>query len=143
MKMHTYLNFAGNTQEAFEFYRSVFGGEIMGPMRFRDMGGEEMKVPEKDLDKVMHIALPVGDGVLMGTDTLESIGQKLEVGNNTWIVLEPDSREEAQRIFEKLSEGGRVEMPLQKVDWAELYGHFVDRFGIQWMISYTGEAAHS
>jgi PhnB protein len=130
-----YLNFAGNTEEAFTFYRSVFGGEFVDVLRFRDFGGNEMGVPEHELDRIAHIALPLGkDGLLMGTDTLEP----LTVGNNFYITLEADSAAEAERLFAALSAGGRVEMALQKTQWAELYGSCADRFGVQWMIMYTG-----
>ena len=137
--VHPYLNFAGNTEEAFDFYRSVFGGDFLGVLRFRDFGGEKMGVPEEDLDKIMHIALPVGPNtILMATDALESFGQKLVFGNNSYISLQPDSAEEAERIFNALSEGGRVEMPLQATEWAEKYASFADRFGVQWMVNYEG-----
>lgn len=137
-----YLNFNGNTEEAFTFYKSVFGGEFMGGVRrFRDFGEDNpMGVPEDDLDKVAHIALPLGDNILMGTDILESLGHSLTVGNNYYITLEPESGEECERVFNALSEGGDIEMPLQKTEWAEKYGICVDRFGIQWMLSYTGNA---
>jgi PhnB protein len=135
-----YLNFKGNTEEAFNFYRSVFGGEFAAIFRFRDFGGSQMRVPEADLDKIAHIALPLGAGnMLMGTDTLESLGQTLTVGNNSYIMLEADSAEEARRVFAALSDGGRAEMPLQRTEWAEEYGICADRFGVQWMVSYTGD----
>lgn len=137
--VHPYLNFPGNTEEAFNFYRSVFGGEFLGVFRFRDLQGENLGVPEEDLDKIMHIALPLGPNtILMGTDALESFGQKIVFGNNSYISLQPDSAADAERIFSALSEGGKVEMPLQQTDWAERYASFVDRYGVQWMINYEG-----
>jgi PhnB protein len=139
--VNPYLNFSGNTEEAFTFYKSVFGGEFLGVMRFRDFPDNAMNVPEGDLDKIAHIALPLGrDNLLMGTDALESSGQPLRVGNNTYIFLEAESAAEAQALFDALSEGGRAEMPLQKVEWAELYGVCTDPFGVQWMVSFTGDA---
>lgn len=135
-----YLNFAGNTEEAFTFYRSALGGEFMGEvMRYRDFEGNPMNVPEADLDKVAHMALRLDTGtLLMGTDILESFGQKLVAGNNFYITIQPESREETERLFTALSEGGTVEMPLEKTSWAELYGSCADRFGIQWMLVYDG-----
>lgn len=136
-----YLYFSGNTEEAFAFYGSVFGGEPIGMLRYRDFADNPMGVPDAELDRIAHIALPLGkDNVLMGTDTLESRGQSLTFGNNFYLTLEAESGEEAERTFGALSEGGRVEMPLQRTDWAEQYGICTDRFGVQWMMSYTGDA---
>jgi PhnB protein len=137
--VHPYLNFPGNAMEAFEFYRSVFGGEFTNVTRFRDMGGEQMGVAEEDLDKIANIGLPIGPNVvLMATDSVSSFPRPLQVGNNSYITLEPETSEEAEQVFAALSEGGRVEMPMQQTEWAESYGHFVDRFGVQWMVSYEG-----
>jgi PhnB protein len=137
-----YLNFPGNTEEAFNFYRQVLGGEFLGVLRYRDFGDNAMNVPEDELDKIAHIALPLGgENMLMATDTLKS--QSLTPGNNFYIHLETDGPEEARRVFDGMAEGGRVEMPLEKVEWAELYGMCADRFGVQWMISYTGDAHFS
>jgi PhnB protein len=134
-----YLNFAGNTEEAFTFYRSVFGGEFAAVIRFRDFPDNSMGAPEADLDKIAHIALPLGPhNMLMATDALESFPGTFTPGNNFYITLEPESLEEAERLFEALSAEGRVEMPLQRTDWAESYGSFEDRFGTRWMVSYTG-----
>src|SRR5688500_9359654 len=111
---HPYLNFAGNTEEAFNFYKSVFGGEFQAVMRFTDMAGcDEMPLTEADKNKIAHIALPLGNGtILMGTDSLESLGQKLNVGNNSYICIVPDTREDADRLFNGLSPDGKVEMPM-------------------------------
>lgn len=134
-----YLNFNGNTEEAFNFYKSVFGGEFLAVVRFKDFGENPMQIPETDRNKIAHIALPLGGGVmLMATDTLESIGQSLRVGNNFYITLESETAEEADRVFNALAAGGKIEMPLQKTEWAEKYGICADRFGVQWMMSYTG-----
>jgi PhnB protein len=138
-QVSTYLNFDGNTEEAFNFYRSVFGGDFMGIFRFREAGGTQMGIPDADLDKIMHIALAIGPGhLLMGTDTLKSLGQTLRQGNNVYLALEADSADEAKRLYDALSAEGKVEMELQKTDWAELYSSLVDRHGVQWMVSYTG-----
>lgn len=134
-----YLNFKGNTEEAFNFYKSVFGGEFLTVMRFRDFGDNGMGVAEKDLDKISHIALPLGQNVLMGTDVVDSMPTNLTFGNNFYITLEPDSGQESERLFGALSSGGSVEMPLQKTEWAEKYGSCTDRYGVQWMVNYTGD----
>jgi PhnB protein len=105
--------------------------------------GKEMQgmtVAAQDRDKIAHIALPLGDGnILMGTDALESMGKPLTVGNNFYIALEAESEEEADRLFDALADGGSVEMALQRTEWAEKYGSCVDKYGVQWMVSYTGE----
>lgn len=137
--LNPYINFAGNTEEAFEFYQTVFGGELMGPIRFKDFGDNPMGIPEDEQDKIAHVALPLGkDSILMGTDVLESQGQKLVVGNNIYITIETDTQEETDDLFSQLSDGGKVEMPLEETQWAESYGIVADKFGVQWMISYTG-----
>jgi PhnB protein len=135
-RFNPYLNFNGNTEEAFNFYKSVFGGEFAMIMRFRDVQGND-DMPAEILDKIMHIALPVGNGnMLMATDSLEALGQKLVQGNNHYFMLGVDSKEEADDLFAKLSVGGKIEMPLQDTFWGDYYGSFTDQFGIQWMIDY-------
>ena len=112
-KLNTYLNFAGNAEEAFNFYKSVFGGEFTSVVRFKDMPMEGVKIPKKDENKIMHIGLPIGkDDVLMASDSLESLGQKLVMGNNIYISVHPDSKAEADRIFQSLSVGGTIEMTI-------------------------------
>jgi PhnB protein len=134
--INPYLNFAGTTEEAFTFYRSVFGGEFTTLQRFKDTP-EAGRVPEKERDKIMHIALPIGKGnILMATDALESMGHTLTVGNNFHITIQPESREEAATLFNALSAGGRVEMPLQDAFWGAYFGMFRDKFGVQWMVNY-------
>jgi|SRR5690554_771514 len=135
--IHPYLNFTGNTEEAFNFYKSVFGGEFAGGIyRFKD-APESEKLSENDRNKVMHIALPIGNGdMIMGTDALESMGFKVTPGNNFYISINVDSREEADRLFKGLSEGGKVEMEMQETFWGAYYGSFHDKFGIGWMINY-------
>ena len=139
-KFNTYLNFNGNTEEAFNFYRSVFGGEFAGIMRWKDMPGAcgaDGTVPEEEQDKIMHMALPLGgDYMLMGTDTLKSKGDQVTMGTNFHIVIGPDSKEDADRLFSALGEGGKITMPLQDTFWGAYYGMLTDRFEIQWMINY-------
>lgn len=101
-----------------------------------------MGVPEADLDKIMHMAMPLGPNMLMATDSLESLGQKLVVGNNYSIMIETESMEETTRLFDGLSDGGKVDMELQGTEWAESFGVCSDRFGIQWMISYPGNVQY-
>lgn len=136
-----YLNFAGNTEEAFQFYKSVFGGEL-GILRFQDFG-DAMNVPEHDHKKVAHAHLSLGNNMMMATDTLESLGQQLTVGNNFYIFIETDSVDETKQLFNALSSGGEVEMPLQQTEWAERHGICKDKFGIQWMLNYTGNVSFS
>lgn len=132
--MNPYLNFNGNTEEAFNFYKSVFGGEFSALMRFKDMP-ECGPLAEGDMDKIMHVSLPIGNGnMLMATDSLESLGQKLNQGNNFYIALSPDSRDEADRLFNELAAGGKVEMPMADAFWGDYFGCFADQFGVQWMI---------
>lgn len=137
--VNPYLNFPGNTEEAFNFYKSVFGGEFLALNRFREFGGNPMGLSERDLDKIAHVALSLGAGsLLMGTDVTESSPGALVIGNNVYITLEPDTIGEAQGLFDALSAGGRIEMPMQKTEWAEAYGICADKFGVQWMVNYTG-----
>ena len=137
-KVNIYLNFPGNTEDAFNFYRSVFGGEFSAVFRFKDMPMPGEKLRKEDEDKIMHIALPVGkDDILMASDALGSIGQKLIQGNNIYVSLHPDSRDEADRIFKALSAGGQIEMPIADQPWGDYYGSLKDKFGIQWMVNYS------
>ena len=137
-KLNIYLNFAGNTEEAFNFYKSVFGGELTPIVRFKDMPMEGVKIPKMDENKVMHVGLLIGkDQMLMATDALESLGQKLVQGNNVYISIHPESKEEADRIFNALSTGGKIEMPIANQSWGDYYGSFKDKFGVQWMVNYS------
>ena len=137
-KLNTYLNFTGNTEEAFNFYKSVFGGEFASIVRFKDMPMQGVNISREDENKIMHIGLPIGnDNVLMATDALESLGQKLVQGNNVYISVHPESKEEADRIFNALSASGTIEMPLADQSWGDYYGSFKDKFGVQWMVNYS------
>lgn len=140
-KLNPYLNFDGTAEEAFNFYRSVFGGEFLGGvMRLSDAPGTE-NVPEDEKKRVMHIALPIGGDLLMASDIVPSMGHQLQVGNNNYISIFPESREEADRLFGALSEGGKVEMPMADQFWGDYFGSFRDRFGVYWMINYSGQQA--
>src|SRR3989304_2014183 len=137
-ELNIYLNFAGDTEEAFNFYRSVFGGEFTSVVRFKDMPIEGVDIPAEDQNKVMHMALPIGAGtVLMASDTLETLGQKLVQGNNVYISVHPESKEEADRIFNALSAGGTAEMQITNQPWGDYYGSFKDQFGVLWMVNYS------
>ena len=137
-RVNTYLNFQGNTEQAFLFYQSVFGGEFTGGIRrYRDIPPMPDCPPpaEAEADYVMHVELPLyGGHSLMGTDTPEAMG-KLTFGNNISISLEPDTRAETERLFHALSEGGKIEMPLQDMFWGAYFGSLTDRFGVQWMFN--------
>lgn len=131
-----YLNFNGNTEEAFNFYRSVFGGEFAGIMRWKDNPSCGDAGPGVQ-NKIMHIALPLGNGqILMGTDSLKEMGGEVTMGTNMHIVIGPDSKEDADRMFAALSDGGKVTMPMQDTFWGAYYGMMTDQFGVQWMINY-------
>ena len=138
-RVSTYLNFNGNTEQAFEFYRAVFGGEFCGPvLRFDDAPPSPGQPPMSDADKqgVMHIELRIlGGHMLMGTDAPECMGLPLVQGNNVHINLEPDTRAETDRLFQALSEGGSVQMPLQEMFWGGYFASFTDRFGTHWMLN--------
>ena len=135
-RVNPYLNFNGNTEEAFNFYKSVFGGDFSVIMRFGDTPEAE-KVPEADKNKVMHIALPLNNGqILMGTDACESMGFKLIVGNNISISIVTESEDELRNIFEKLAVGGKIDVQLDKMFWGELFGQVTDKYGVRWMIAY-------
>jgi len=133
--VNPYVYFNGNTKEAFQFYQSVFGGEL-SLMTFRDFGDNDMGVAPENLDMVAHASIPLSsEHVLMGTDTTD---ESFTIGNNTYITLETDTQEEANDLFNKLSNGGKVVMPLEETEWAESYGIVVDKFGVQWMVTFTG-----
>lgn len=135
--INPYLNFAGNTEAAFNFYKSVFGGEFFALQRFRDIPGMD-NIPDSDKNKIMHISLPIGKNtMLMATDALESMGQRLTHGNNFYLTIEAEDRNEADILFSKLSDGGTVEMEMQDTFWGAYFGSFADKFGIQWMITFT------
>lgn len=136
IKLNSYLNFNGNAEEVFNFYRSIFGGEFSSLVRFKDMPMEGFEVAEGDGDKLMHIGLPIGDDLLMASDALESLGQTVIQGNNLHISVHPDSKEEADRIFGALSDGATIEMPMDDQAWGDYYGSLKDKFGICWMVNY-------
>lgn len=140
-KVSVYLNFMGNTAEAFNFYKSVFNTEFEAPIIYmKDVPAPEGVPPlsEKELNSVMHVSLPIlGEVRIMGTDMLESMGHKLVIGNNTTINLEPDTREETVRLFNLLSDGGSGIAPLEDQFWGALWGCCLDKYGIRWMFNFS------
>jgi len=139
IKLNPYLNFLGKTEEAFNFYKSVFGGEFVIFQRFKDIPNlpDKEKLSESDLNKIMHVSLKIGNDTLMATDTMDSMGPKLTVGNNVSLSLSPESKEEADKLFKALQIGGKVEMPLMKMFWGDYFGMIEDAFGVKWMINFT------
>lgn len=135
----TYLNFARSTEDAFKFYKSVFGGDFVnGISRFRDIPPMPGAPPmaEADRDLVMHIELKIlGGHVLMGTDAPESMGFSVNFGNNVFINLQPDTRKETDKLFAALSAGGKITMPLQDMFWGDYFGTCTDKYGVQWMFN--------
>ena len=140
-RVSTYLNFPGNTEEAFNFYKSVFGTEFIGQIyRMGEVPPQEGATPMSEADKnlVMHISMPIlGGHIISGTDAVESLGHKYIPGNYMYLTLEPDTKEETERLFKALSEGGKVNVPLQNMFWGSLYAEWTDKYGIRWMINYT------
>ncbi|MBO9561120.1 MAG: VOC family protein [Niastella sp.] len=134
-KLDPYLNFNGNTEDVFRFYKSVFGGEFTALIRFSDMPGSD-KMPEADKSKLFHVSLPIGDNILMGTDILESANQQVNMGDNFHLNVSLTSEAETRETFDRLSAGGVVIMPLAKEDWSQLFGMCKDKFGMQWMVRY-------
>jgi PhnB protein len=137
IKVNTYLNFSGNAEEAFDFYKSIFGGEFSSFVRFKDMPIEGVNMSSKDGELIMHIALPIGTDVLMASDAPESLGFKVNFGNNSYISIHPESKQEADRLFNALSQDGAVEMPISDQIWGDYYGSFTDKFGVGWMVSFS------
>lgn len=135
--INTYLNFNGNTEEVFNFYKAAFGGEFAVIMRFGDTPGCE-EMPATDKNKIMHIALPIGGNMLMGTDVPETMEQ-VKNGTSMSISINTDSEQQTRDLYAKLSEGGDIKMPLDNMFWGALYGMFTDKFGIQWMLNYEYE----
>lgn len=134
--INPHINFNGNAEEAFTFYKSAFGGEFARVVRFKDLSGPGMQIAEHEANKIMHIALPIGNNILMGNDVPEYMGRVNEKENRSKIAVTPGSREEADRIFQKLSEGGEVEMPMADSPWGSYFGMFRDKYGIEWMIDF-------
>lgn len=138
LAVNPYLSFNGNCEVAFNFYKSVFGGEFSFIGRYKDIPGET--IPESEKEKIMHMSLPLTEAVcLMGSDASEAFGQVTKFGDCVTITLCTGNEEETRRIYDGLSKGGKIEMSLEKTFWAELYGQFTDKFGISWAINFEKE----
>jgi PhnB protein len=134
--INPHINFNGNAEEAFNFYKSVFGGEFAKIMRFKDLASAEFPVAEHEANKIMHIALPIGNSVLMANDVPEVLGRTNENENRSKIVVSAESKEEADKIFHGLSVGGQIEMPISDSPWGSYFGMFRDKYGIEWMVDF-------
>ena len=138
LAINPHINFNGNCEEAFKFYQSVFGGEFARIVRFKEMSSEDFPVAAHEEIKIMYIALPVGShNLLIGNDVPEMLGTVNERENRSKITVVPESREEADRIFNALSAGGEVEMPIGDAPWGDYFGMFRDQYGIEWVVDYT------
>lgn len=136
-QINPYIHFNGNAEEAFTFYKSVFGGEFSNVSRFKDLSIPGHTISEIEADKIMHIALPIGkNSVLMGSDTPEFMGRHNENENRSKISINTDTKEEADHLFNGLSAGGNVEMPIADSPWGSYFGMFRDKYGIEWMVNY-------
>ena len=135
-QINPYINFNGNTEEAFNFYKSVFGGEFEMIIRFKDMPNAEIPISENEANKIMHIALPIGKNVLMGNDVPEFMGKVNENENRSKIAVSAESKEEADKIFNGLSAGGNIEVPITDSPWGSYFGMFRDKYGIEWTVDF-------
>lgn len=134
--INPHINFNGNAEEAFNFYQSVFGGEFTKIIRLKDLSSPDFPVADVDANKIMHIALPIGNNVLMGNDIPEFMGRVNEHENRSKISISAESREEAEALFTGLSAGGNIEMPIGDSPWGSYFGMFRDKFGIEWMVDF-------
>jgi len=136
-QINPYIHFNGNAKEAFNFYKSVFGGEFARISRFKDISNPQLPIAEKEAEKIMHIALPIGNNnVLMGSDTPEFMGRHNEDETRSKISIITKSKEEADHLFNGLSAGGQVEMPIAQSPWVSYFGMFRDKFGIEWIVNF-------
>ncbi|AQX84372.1 VOC family protein [Elizabethkingia sp. HX WHF] len=141
-KLNPYLNFDGKAEEAFNFYKSVFGGEFLGDIHKMGNAPGTENLSEEAKNRVMHIALPIGSDLLMASDIVPEFGQSLQLGNNNYVSIFPESREEADKLFKGLSDGGTIEMPLEDQFWGDYFGCFTDKYDVKWMINYSGDKGY-
>ena len=135
--INPHINFNGNAEEAFNFYKSVFGGEFSKVLRLKDIANDQFPVAEKDENKILHIALPIGKyNMLMANDVPDFLGKVNENENRSKISISAESREEADKLFNGLSAGGQVEMPMDDSPWGSYFGMFRDKYGIEWMVEF-------
>jgi len=138
--INPHIHFNGNTEEAFEFYKSIFGGSFTRIVRFKDLSSMGIELPEKEHNKIMHITLPIGDtSVLMGSDVPDILGKVNENENRSKITISADSKKEADALFNGLSAGGNIEFPIDNSPWGSYFGALRDKYGIEWMIEFTGK----
>ena len=137
--INPHMNFNGNAEEAFNFYKSVFGGEFTKVMRFKDLSSSEFPIPENDANKIMHIELPIGKNFLMANDVPESMGKTNENENRSKIFIHAESREEADKLFNGLSAGGTIEGHIGDSPWGTYFGMFRDKYGIEWMVNFDSK----
>jgi len=137
--INPYINFNGNAEEAFNFYKSVFGGEFGPIIRFKDLKGPDSHVSDNEADKIMRITLPIGGDILIANDVPESMGRVSENENRSKIAVVAETKEEADRIFKGLSEGGAVEMPMDQSPWGTYFSMFRDKYGIEWTIEFDSK----
>ena len=137
--INPHINFNGNAEEAFTFYKSVFGGDFSRITRFKDLSSPEFQVADKEANKIMHIALPIGKNILMANDVPESLGRVDENENRSKISISAESREEADKLFNGLSVGGQIEMPIADSPWGSYFGMFRDKYGIEWMVEFDSK----
>lgn len=135
-KINPHINFNGNAEEAFTFYKSVFGGEFSKLVRFKEIASDEFPIPEKEANKLMHIALPIGQNFLFANDIMEIMGRVNENENRSKISIDAESKEEAHKLFNGLSAGGQIEMPLDENPDGTYFAMFRDKFGIEWMVKF-------
>ncbi|HEX8549151.1 MAG TPA: VOC family protein [Cytophagaceae bacterium] len=134
--INPHINFNGNAEEAFTFYKSVFGGEFTKIVRFKELASAQFPVSEKEENKIMHIALPIGTSMLMANDVPEILGRTNENENRSKIVITAESKEEADKLFNGLSVGGEIEGPIGDSPWGSYYGCFRDKYGIEWIVEF-------
>ena len=135
-QLHPHINFNGNAEEAFNFYKSVFGGSFTKVIRFKDLPNTGHPLAESEANKIMHIALPIGSSILMANDVPEFMGRVNENENRSKIVVTAESRDEADKLFNGLSAGGTVEMPIGDSPWGSYFAMFRDKYGIEWMVEF-------
>ena len=135
-QINPHINFNGNAEEAFNFYKSVFGGEFGKIIRLKELSSPEFPVPECDAEKIMHISLAIGKNKLIGNDVPSFMGQVNENENRSKISISADSREEADKLFNGLSSGGSVEVPMEDSPWGVYFGMFRDKYGIEWIVEF-------
>ena len=138
--INPHINFNGNAEEAFNFYKSVFGGEFTKVVRFKDIASPEMPIPEKEENKIMHIALPIGNNLLMANDVPDFLGKVNEKENRSKISISAESKDEADKLFNGLSAGGEIEMPIEDSPWGSYFGMFRDKYGIEWMVDFDAKS---